>query len=279
MEVGDLFLPIAPAEIGVDRTTLDRAGSDQGDLDHEVVKTARLEPRERGHLRPALHLEDPHRIGSANIVIDGFFLGEAGKVDLVAVVRGGDIDRPVDRLQHPEAEEVELHEADDRAVVLVPLQHRPALHAGPLDRADLDDRTVADHHATRVDTEVAGEALELGRHRRAPGPGSRARSLPSQDRARWRHRHDRDGCHRPRPSSRRAVRPHLALQRSTTSNGPCGAARSSGDRRRGTPPLDALRPGVDLSGRVAECLGGVPHGGAGPVAHDYGHEGSARSRP
>ncbi len=40
----------------------------------------------------------------------------------------------------------------------------------------------------------------------------------------------------------------------------------------GTPPLDASRPGVDLPGRVAERLGGIPHGGAGPVAHDYGHE-------
>ncbi len=85
------------------------------------------------------------------------------------VIGAHGVDRPVDRLEHPETEEVELHEADRRAVVLVPLEHGPVLHAGPLDRADLRDRTVADHHAAGVDAEVAGKALQLGRHRQHPG--------------------------------------------------------------------------------------------------------------
>ena len=79
------------------------------------------------------------------------------------VVGADGVDRPVDRLEHPETEEIELHEADGRAVVLVPLEHRPVLHAGPL------DRTVADNHAAGMDAEVAGKALQLGRHRQHPG--------------------------------------------------------------------------------------------------------------
>ena len=65
------------------------------------------------------------------------------------------------RAEHAKAEQVELHESCRGAVVLVPLQHAAALHAGPLHRAYLDDRPVADDHATRMDTEMTGEVLYL----------------------------------------------------------------------------------------------------------------------
>ena len=72
------------------------------------------------------------------------------------------VEGAVERLEHPEAEQVELHEADRRAVVLVPLQDAAVLHAGPLHRAHLHDGPVADHHAAGVDAEVAGRVLDLG---------------------------------------------------------------------------------------------------------------------
>ena len=45
------------------------------------------------------------------------------------------------------------------AVVLVPLEHRAVLHAGVLDRHDLADGPVGEHHAAGVDAEVAREAF------------------------------------------------------------------------------------------------------------------------
>ncbi len=79
--------------------------------------------------------------------------------------------------QHAQPEQVELHEPGGRAVVLVPLQHRTALHARPLDRAELHERAVGHHHAAGVDAEVAGKvdhrARELERERRDRGRARR----------------------------------------------------------------------------------------------------------
>ena len=65
------------------------------------------------------------------------------------------------RRQHPEAEQVELHQPGGGAVVLVPLQHRAVLHPPPLDRAHLDHRAVADDHPAGVDAEVPRGVLDL----------------------------------------------------------------------------------------------------------------------
>ncbi len=72
-----------------------------------------------------------------------------------------EVDGVVQGAEHAQAEQVELDQPDRGAVVLVPLQHGAVLHAGPLDRAHLDHRPVAQHHAARVDAEVAGEVLDL----------------------------------------------------------------------------------------------------------------------
>src|SRR3712207_8905358 len=50
-----------------------------------------------------------------------------------------EVDGVVDDAEHPEAEHVELEQADRRAVVIVPLQDGAPLHASPLHRAHLDD--------------------------------------------------------------------------------------------------------------------------------------------
>ena len=67
VQVGHRLCPVAPAQVGMDRTSLDRAGADEGDLDDEVVEAARPQPGQRGHLRPALDLEDPHRVARHNM--------------------------------------------------------------------------------------------------------------------------------------------------------------------------------------------------------------------
>jgi len=78
------------------------------------------------------------------------------------VVLGHEVDAAVERLEHPEAEKVEFDEPDGRAVVLVPLEHGAPGHPAPLDRAHLDHRPVAEHHARRVDPEVPGAVEHLG---------------------------------------------------------------------------------------------------------------------
>ncbi len=161
VQVGDRLLAVAPTDVGVHRPALDRPGPDERDLDHQVVERAGLEPGQRGHLGPALDLEHADRVGLAQHVVDGLLLGDLGQVEVDAVGLGDEVDRVVQRGEHAQAEQVELHQADRGAVVLVPLQHGAVLHAAPLDRAHLDHRPVAQHHAARVDAEVAGEVLDL----------------------------------------------------------------------------------------------------------------------
>ena len=115
------------------------------------------------HLRPALHLEHADGVGRAQQVVDLVLLGDGGEVDLDALVLADEVDREVQHREHPEAEQVELHQPRGRAVVLVPLEHRAVLHAGPLDRAELHQRPVGHHHPARVDAEVAGEVEHLAR--------------------------------------------------------------------------------------------------------------------
>ena len=53
----DALLAIAPSEIGVDHTPLDRAGADNGDLDHQIIEFLRFHPRQHVDLRAAFDLE------------------------------------------------------------------------------------------------------------------------------------------------------------------------------------------------------------------------------
>ena len=68
----------------------------------------------------------------------------------------------LDRREHAEPEQVELDQADLGAVVLVPLQHGAPGHPSPLDRADLDDRTVAHDHPTGVNPKMPRGVLQFG---------------------------------------------------------------------------------------------------------------------
>ena len=132
------------------------------------------QPRQRRHLRAALDLEHADGVGRAQQVVDLVFLRDRREVDVDAFVLADHVDREVQHREHAEAEQVELHEAGGRAVVLVPLEHRPALHARPLDRAELDERPVGHHHAARVDAEMAREVDHLARELRARAAGSPA---------------------------------------------------------------------------------------------------------
>jgi len=135
-------------------------------LDHDVVERARLDARQRRHLRARLHLEDADGVGLAQEVVDRVLLGQRPEVDRHVVEGLHLLDAAVQRVEHAEAQQVELHETDRRAVVLVPLQDRAPGHATPLDRADLDHRSIAQHHPGRVDAQVSRTIEHLARHGR-----------------------------------------------------------------------------------------------------------------
>ena len=218
-------------------------------------------------------MEHTDRVGRAQQVVDRGFLRDGREVDVDVFVRADHVDRDVQHRQHAEAEEVELHQARGRAVVLVPLEHRPALHARPLDRAELHERPVRHHHPARVDAEVTGEVDHLGRERER------------ERRDRRRARGDRRGV------DRFAVAPGIALGALEAARVPRVLPKLRGFphrkggvlthvggggqlverfRARG-PTVHPLAQRVGLTGWEARDLGHLPQRGTGPVGDDVRH--------
>ena len=191
VRVGDGLLAAAAAQVGVHGSAFDRPGADQRHLDDKVVERAGPQAGQGRHLGSALDLEHPDRVGGAEQVVHLVLLGDGGQVDVDALVLTDQVDGEVQGGEHPEAEQVELHETGRGAVVLVPLQDRAVLHAGPLDRAELHERTVGHHHPARVDAEVprvvehlAGEVDDQLRDRGAPSDWATSSNAWSRDRHR-----------------------------------------------------------------------------------------------
>ncbi len=154
------FLTPPPAQIRMDRLTLDGSGTDERHLHRQVVEGSGLHSREGGDLGPGLHLEQAHRVGIGQGPVDLRLLGDRGQVHCHPVGDVDEVDGQMEGVEHAQAQEVELHHPHRRRVVLVPLEDRPSLHPPPLQGDDLPQGTVGDHHSPRVDAEMAGKAVQ-----------------------------------------------------------------------------------------------------------------------
>ena len=161
MEVADRFQPLPPAQVGVHGIPLDGPGPDDGDLDHQVVEFPWLGLVERLLLGSRLDLEEADGVDRADHVVD------ARIVEAQAVEVGPDAMGPLDHLQAlgdrgegAQPQQIHLDEAEVLDVVLVELDHHPALHAGALHRDHVDERLASDQHAADVDGEMPGSALD-----------------------------------------------------------------------------------------------------------------------
>ena len=78
---------VTSLQVGVYQISLDRTGPHDRHLNHQIVKTAGPESGQHAHLGPALDLENSHRLGLADHVVDpGIFGGNIGQ---------GQVPRPV----------------------------------------------------------------------------------------------------------------------------------------------------------------------------------------
>ena len=73
--IADGLLAVPAAQVGMDHVALDRAGTDDRDLDDEVVEGARSQAREHRHLRARFDLEDADGVGEADHVVGRGILG------------------------------------------------------------------------------------------------------------------------------------------------------------------------------------------------------------
>ena len=119
--------------------------------------------RQRLHLGPALDLEDADGVGRLEHLEDlGDVLGQAVEIDAGGAIVLDELERLVDRGEHPEPEQVELDELERLDIALVELDDDPILHRRPLDRGDVDERRSRHEHPAAVDRQVAREAVDPG---------------------------------------------------------------------------------------------------------------------
>ena len=75
--VADGLQPGFAAQVGVHHIALNRAGPNDGDLDHQVIKTGGFQSRQHRHLCARLDLKDTQRIGFLqHSVGGGIFFGD-----------------------------------------------------------------------------------------------------------------------------------------------------------------------------------------------------------
>ena len=136
---------------------LDRAGTDDGHLDDQIVEPLGLHPRQHGHLGAALDLEHPHRIGLRQHLVDRRILGRnVGQVGDAHGVHG-----LLDGGEHAQRQHIDLHQAQRIDVVLVPLDEGAVLHGGVADRHGLVEAALGQHEAAHMLREMARKAEDL----------------------------------------------------------------------------------------------------------------------
>ena len=131
----DFLMTGAATQIGMHHVALDRPGPHDGDLDHEIIKLARAQMRQHVHLRAALDLEHADGIALAQHVIDRLVLArDIGQADLRALMAREQIKPLADAGEHAQRQDIDLHQAERRDVVLVPFEKGAVRHGGVADR-------------------------------------------------------------------------------------------------------------------------------------------------
>ena len=185
MVVGDLEVRIlaqllAPGDVGIDRTAEDRPRAHDRHLDGEIVQRLGPGAVQRLHLRPALDLEDAHRVGALDRGVGRLVVErDAREIDALAARLRDQLDRPLDAGQHPQPQQVDLEEAGVGARVLVPLAQLAPLHRRRQHRTAVDQRPGGDDHPAGMLGEMAREPIGLVAQPRQPRPAAGQRGAPA----------------------------------------------------------------------------------------------------
>ena len=153
---------LPPLDVRVDGAALDRPRPDERHLHRQVVEVLGPRAQQALHLRAALDLEVADRVRGLDPGVDVLVVErDPRQVDGLPAGARDAVDAVLDRGEHAQPEQVDLHEAGVGARVLVPLADLPADHRRRLDRHELDQRPGRDHHPAGMLRDVAREPGDL----------------------------------------------------------------------------------------------------------------------
>ena len=139
---------------------LDRSRPDDRDFDHHIVKTFRFHPRQRRHLRAALDLENADRVGLLHhLEGGGVIFRNVGEIERAPAL-AAQLKRILHHRHHPEAEQVDFHDAEIFAIVLVPLRDDAARHRCVFQRHKRAQFVLANDHPAGMLAEMARQTVD-----------------------------------------------------------------------------------------------------------------------
>jgi hypothetical protein len=158
VRVFDALQPVlAPPE---QRDVVHRAGPVERDERDDVAEVGRLHRRQRAPHPFRFQLEHAHRIADWSSRYIGIVPRQRGQVDRDPAL-AQQVHRLAQHRQRLEAKEVELHQPQILDMLHVELGHRHVRTRIAVERDELRQRPVADHHAGRVGGTVARQPFEL----------------------------------------------------------------------------------------------------------------------
>src|SRR5580693_4982349 len=159
MRVSYFFFLLSPAHVGMHHLAHDGAWPDDGNLHDKVVKLGREVSRQRCHLRSTLDLEHANRVSSLQGSIDLVVFRELCEIHTVTIVRGDQLEAILDDSHHAETKQIDFNDSEICTVLFIPLHNGTPRHGGTLQRNDLIELALADHHAPRMLAEMARQIL------------------------------------------------------------------------------------------------------------------------
>ena len=161
MRVAHGLPPETAVDVRMHHVARDRTGTNDRHLHDQVVEAGRTDTRQGRHLRTALNLEHADRVGTLDHAVGlGVVRRNLGEIERTAARPDGG-GRFLQHRHHAQAQQVHLDNAEIRAILLVPLHHHAARHAGILERHDGIQVALANHHAAGMLPEMARQALDV----------------------------------------------------------------------------------------------------------------------
>src|SRR6266576_721365 len=128
VEISDLFFSGTPRQIGMHHIALNWPWADDRDFNHHIVKTFRLQSRQRRHLSPTFDLENSDGVSRLHHLESfGVVLRNVSQIEWAATFTTK-LKRILHYRHHAEPKQIDFHNAEVFAIILVPLRHHPPRH-------------------------------------------------------------------------------------------------------------------------------------------------------
>ena len=138
---------------------LDRTRTDDRDFNHDIVKTFRLQSRQRRHLGATFDLENADGVGRLHhLKRFRVALRDVGEIERAAAF-ATKLKRVLHYRHHAEPEEIDFHDAKILAIILIPLRHHPAWHRGIFQRHKRAQFILTNNHPTGMLPEMPRQSV------------------------------------------------------------------------------------------------------------------------